>query len=70
MFQVIFFADVRLEWDAFRNEMTAIITARTIVTENPNTNEAYTLLKYAETAPIQGIAMLDHFARSLVDGKD
>lgn len=68
-FVVIFFADVKLEWDNFRSTLTANLNSRTVVTENPNINEAVVLRKYARTAPIQPTAVLEHFAQNLVDGE-
>ncbi|KAK6637970.1 hypothetical protein RUM44_008394 [Polyplax serrata] len=64
---IIFFADVRLEWDNYRSAATANITARTVVTENPKTKEAIALRNYAKTAPIQPTAVLEYFAQNFVD---
>ncbi|KAM4697722.1 meiosis-specific with OB domain-containing protein [Rhinophrynus dorsalis] len=44
---VIFAADVRINYDAFRNTMVATVVSKTLFTTNPDTPEAQTLLGYA-----------------------
>ncbi|KAL0272009.1 UNVERIFIED_CONTAM: hypothetical protein PYX00_005147 [Menopon gallinae] len=62
---VIFFADVRLEYSEFRQSVVAVITSRTVITENPSTIEAQSLREYAENVPLQPIAVLDHLSQSV-----
>lgn len=48
--------------------MTATMNSRTVVTENPKTDEALNLRNYAKTAPILPTAILDHLTNNLIDG--
>lgn len=68
-FPVLFLADVRLEWNTFRKGMSATVTSRSVITENPNIDEAMILRNYARTAPTKPIAILNHLANNIVDGK-
>lgn len=56
---VLFMTDVRVEWNSFAKAKTATLTARTIITENPLGKEVETLRNYAESAPLQPLAILD-----------
>ncbi|XP_077407881.1 meiosis-specific with OB domain-containing protein [Vanacampus margaritifer] len=44
---VIFIADTKINFDRFRNGMTATVNAKTIITVNPDTREAGLLCRYA-----------------------
>uniref|UniRef100_A0A1B6GAB0 MEIOB-like N-terminal domain-containing protein n=1 Tax=Cuerna arida TaxID=1464854 RepID=A0A1B6GAB0_9HEMI len=61
---VLFIADVRLNWNNFKKCMTATVTARTIITENPDMADADDLREHARNAPIVPSAILDQFAIS------
>jgi len=43
------FSNLYLEWNSFKKNMTAIISNKTIITENPNTIEATDLKNYSNT---------------------
>ncbi|XP_069761505.1 meiosis-specific with OB domain-containing protein isoform X2 [Narcine bancroftii] len=45
---VLFIADVRVNFDHFRNSMTATVIAKTIITTNPDTKEANLLFNFAK----------------------
>ncbi|XP_062914949.1 meiosis-specific with OB domain-containing protein [Mobula hypostoma] len=45
---VLFIADVRVNFDNFRNSMTATVIAKTIITTNPDTKEANLLFNFAK----------------------
>ncbi|XP_039102773.1 meiosis-specific with OB domain-containing protein isoform X3 [Hyaena hyaena] len=55
---VIFASDVRINFDKFRNCMTATVISKTIITTNPDTPEANILLNFIrenkETNPLDG----------------
>ncbi|PSN32080.1 hypothetical protein C0J52_19238 [Blattella germanica] len=59
---VLFLADVRLEWNAYRHGMVAAEGPRSIITEDPDLTEATTLKAYALTAPIKATAILAQLA--------
>ncbi|KAM9773094.1 meiosis-specific with OB domain-containing protein [Syngnathus typhle] len=44
---VIFIADAKITFDSFRNGMTATVNSKTIITVNPDTQEAGLLYRYA-----------------------
>ncbi|XP_019712559.1 meiosis-specific with OB domain-containing protein [Hippocampus comes] len=44
---VIFVADTKINFDSFRNGMTAAVNSKTIITVNPDTQEAGLLCRYA-----------------------
>ncbi|XP_077482786.1 meiosis-specific with OB domain-containing protein [Stigmatopora argus] len=44
---VIFIADTKINFDRFRNGMTATVNSKTIITVNPDTQEAGMLCRYA-----------------------
>lgn len=50
---VLFLADVRVTYDDFRKTMISTATAKTIITVNPDSQEAYTLYQYARTADLK-----------------
>lgn len=68
-FAVLFLADILLDWSVYKKEMTGTVTARSIITEDPTINDAQELRKYARTAPIQAVAILDHLANNIPDRK-
>ncbi|XP_038676847.1 meiosis-specific with OB domain-containing protein isoform X1 [Scyliorhinus canicula] len=45
---VLFIADVRVNYDGFRNSMAATLIAKTIITTNPDTKEANLLYNFAK----------------------
>ncbi|XP_068161573.1 meiosis-specific with OB domain-containing protein isoform X1 [Antennarius striatus] len=51
---VLFIADVKINFDSFRNCMTAAVNSKTIVTVNPDTREASQLYSYATEASKSG----------------
>lgn len=69
IFPVLFLADMRMEWNAFRRGMVAAEGARSIVTVDPETPEATALRMYARTAPIQASAILAQLVSSIPDRK-
>lgn len=48
-FLVLAFSDLYLEWNMFKKNMTAVVSSRTIITEDPIMNEANNLKIYANT---------------------
>lgn len=46
---VLALEDLYLEWNIFKNSMSALISNKTIITEDPITNEAIDLKNYAIT---------------------
>ncbi|PNF30116.1 hypothetical protein B7P43_G03141 [Cryptotermes secundus] len=67
LLQVLFLADMRLEWNAFRRGMVASDGPRSIVTEDPETPEAAALRMYARSAPLRASAILAQLASSIPD---
>uniref|UniRef100_A0A1B6LKU8 MEIOB-like N-terminal domain-containing protein n=1 Tax=Graphocephala atropunctata TaxID=36148 RepID=A0A1B6LKU8_9HEMI len=59
---VLFIADVKLNWNDFKKCMTGTVTARTIITENPDIADAEDLREHARTAPTVPSAILDQLA--------
>lgn len=47
-FIVLAFSDLYIEWKDFKNNMTAVVSSRTIITEDPISNEANDLKNYAD----------------------
>ncbi|XP_030019127.1 meiosis-specific with OB domain-containing protein [Sphaeramia orbicularis] len=45
---VLFIADAKINFDSFRNGMTATVNSKTIITVNPDTREASLLFSYAK----------------------
>uniref|UniRef100_A0A8C6U215 Methionine sulfoxide reductase B1b n=1 Tax=Neogobius melanostomus TaxID=47308 RepID=A0A8C6U215_9GOBI len=52
---VLFIADVRINFDTFRNGMTATVNSKTIITVNPDTREASLLFNYVKEAAETGV---------------
>lgn len=51
---MLFIADVKINFDSFRNAMTATVNNKTIITVNPDTSEANLLFNYAKEAKESG----------------
>ncbi|XP_069701481.1 meiosis-specific with OB domain-containing protein [Periplaneta americana] len=64
---VLFLADMRLEWNAFRRGMAASESMCSIVTEDPDIPEAAALRIYARSAPLRPTAILAQLASSIPD---
>ena len=62
---VLFLADVRIGWDAWRGSLTLVSTSRTLVTVNPDTKEAASLLRHAQLADFSSVSRLDQFVSGL-----
>lgn len=62
---VLFLADMRVEWSAFKHSMVASDCLCTIVTENPHTPESFALRELAHTVPIQPTDILEHLVNSI-----
>ncbi|XP_054624433.1 meiosis-specific with OB domain-containing protein isoform X2 [Dunckerocampus dactyliophorus] len=45
---VLFIADTKINFDSFRNTMTASVNSKTVITVNPDTREASVLFSYAK----------------------
>lgn len=65
---ILFMADVRTKWSNFDNCMTASISSKTVVTENPTGREADNLRRFAESTPLKPLQILDHMAVNIPDG--
>ncbi|VVC34548.1 Nucleic acid-binding, OB-fold [Cinara cedri] len=61
---VLSISDLYLKWDIFKKNMTAAISNRTIITEDPSTNEANDLKNYAIT---HLIGLSDKFTINIPD---
>lgn len=46
---VLAFSDLYLEWNIYKKNMLAVVSNKTIITENPITNEANNLKEYANS---------------------
>ncbi|XP_029343746.1 meiosis-specific with OB domain-containing protein [Acyrthosiphon pisum] len=46
---ILSFSNLYLEWNVFKKSMTAVVSNKTIITEDPITNEANDLKNYANT---------------------
>ncbi|XP_078521009.1 meiosis-specific with OB domain-containing protein isoform X12 [Lissotriton helveticus] len=51
---VIFAADMRINWDSFRNCMVATIMSKTLITTNPDTQEANMLINFSRECAFTG----------------
>ncbi|XP_050438704.1 meiosis-specific with OB domain-containing protein [Adelges cooleyi] len=56
---ILFLADVRLDWSEFKENMIAIVTGKTIITENPCTKEAEALRNFSELCSIGPITTIN-----------
>lgn len=66
---ILFLTDVKVEWSSFHHSAVAVLTNRTVITENPVGIEADQLRNYAQTAALQTIAILDNLLSSLPNRK-
>lgn len=64
---ILFMTDMRAAWSNFSRSTVAIITSRTIITEDPVGIEAFSLRKFAQTAPLQTDAILEALETSIPD---
>lgn len=66
---VLFVADVKLDWNNFKKCMTGTVTARTIITENPDIRIADELRAHARVAPVIPSVILEQLATNYPDRK-
>lgn len=66
---VLFIADAKLDWNNFKKCITGTVTARTIITENPNIRDANELREYARVAPTIPSVILDQLATNFPERK-
>ena len=62
---VLFLADVRIDYDSWRGSAVVTSNCRTVITVNPDTKEAVSLLQYAQMADFSTLSRLDLFVTSL-----
>ena len=62
---VLFLADVRIDYDSWRESAVVTSTSRTVITVNPDTAEAVALLHHAQFKDFSTLSRLDKFAASL-----
>lgn len=65
--EVLFVADLRLDWNNYKKRMAGTVTARTIITENPCFADADELREHARTAPTVPSLILDQLATNFPD---
>ena len=58
---VLFIADVRIDFDTWKNIYVISTTSKTIITVNPETQEAINLAKYAQTVDLSANTKMDQF---------
>jgi len=61
---ILFFADIKVGYDTWRECNAVSCTGRTIVTENPNTGEARMLAKYCQMADFSSSSRMDSLLAS------
>jgi len=49
LFLVLAFSDLCLEWNTYKRNMTAVVCSKTIITEDPISNESENLKDYANS---------------------
>ncbi|KAL3279948.1 hypothetical protein HHI36_017454 [Cryptolaemus montrouzieri] len=64
---ILFVTDVKIDWSAYHNAVVAKFTNRSILTENPISQEAENLAKFAQHAPLQVPSFIDQIAVNLTD---
>jgi len=62
---VLFLADIRIDYDSWRGCMLVTATGRTIITVNPDTTEAGALLNHAQVVSFSSMTRLDGYVSSL-----
>lgn len=62
---ILFLADVRIDWDEWRAAYILTATSRTVITVNPDTMEAAALVKFAYLADFSWISRLDQFVATI-----
>ena len=62
---VLFLADVRIDYDSWRGSFIVTSTSKTVITVNPDTMEANNLQRYAATVDFSTVSRLDQFVSSL-----
>lgn len=61
--------DMKAQWSQFHLGTIAVITPKTVITENPVGPEADALRQYAKNAPLQTVAILQNMTTSIPDRK-
>jgi len=62
---VLFLADVRIDYDSWKGCMVVTATGRTVITVNPDTTEASSLLTHAQVVSFSSMTRLDGYVSSL-----
>ncbi|KAK3914787.1 Meiosis-specific with OB domain-containing protein [Frankliniella fusca] len=65
---ILFMADVRMKWSGYRNACIPTVNSKTIITVDPQTEDAECLRAYALVAPLQPSAIVDYLASNITDG--
>lgn len=65
---ILFLTDMRAQWSSFYRCTIAIVTSRTIITEDPVGPEADALRKYAQNAGLHSTDLLENITTSIPDG--
>ncbi|XP_060516986.1 meiosis-specific with OB domain-containing protein isoform X2 [Cylas formicarius] len=64
-YTILFLTDLTVDWSSFGRAYVAKATGRTIVTENPISKEAESLIDYVKNAPIETFDIVERLLTSL-----
>ena len=62
---ILFLADVRIDWDEWRTAFILTGTSKTVITVNPDTMEAAALVRFAQLADFSSVSRLDQFVAAI-----
>ena len=62
---ILFLADVRIDYDNWRGAFVVTATGKTVVTVDPDTREAIALAKHAQMADFSSMSRLDQFVATI-----
>ncbi|XP_026292663.2 meiosis-specific with OB domain-containing protein [Frankliniella occidentalis] len=64
---ILFIADIILKWSGYRNASSPTVNSKTIITVDPQTEDAECLRAYARAAPLQPSAIIDYLTSNITD---
>ena len=62
---ILFLADVRIDYDTFKGAFIVVANSKTVVTVNPATREATALARYAQLVDFSTTSQLDQFVATI-----
>lgn len=62
---ILYLADARIDWDEWRAAFVLTATSKTVITVNPDTQEAAALVRHAQLADFSPVSRLDQFVASV-----